>query len=62
MQVWGVGLGPISTAVAPIFGRWAHRSLQEPGMLTHHPAAAGARFRLLLLALRYARHMEVQVF
>ena len=29
-------------------------------MLTHHPAAAGAWFRLLLLALRYARHMEVR--
>ena len=33
-------------------------SLLPKAEMSAHPAAAGARFRLLLLALRYSRHVS----
>ena len=59
LQVWGLGLGPNSAAAMHIFERWAQTSLHQAGGISQHPAAFGARFRMLLLALRYARHMQV---
>lgn len=57
LQVWGCGSAPTSAAVSALMTHWATHSLAVP--LTHHPAAAGARFRLLLLVLQISRHTEV---
>lgn len=35
-------------------------SLADPHALSQHPASVGARFRLLLLGLKHARHLQVR--
>lgn len=44
---------PNTLAYSSIYGRLLQHSLSDPSALTHHPAAVGARFRLLMLGLRY---------
>jgi len=38
-----------------MYGRLLAASLQDPAVLSHHPAAVGAYFRLLTLGLQYGR-------
>ena len=53
------GVGRDARAVTAILGRILHRSLADGRGLTQHPAAAGARARLVCLALRVAQAEEV---
>jgi len=56
MQAWGEGSGADAGAVRAALARALQGALQAPRGLTRHPAAAGAVFRLLGLALRVAQH------
>ena len=55
-QAWAEGGGAEAATVRALLTRALARSLQAPRGLCRHPAAAGAVFRLLGLALRCARH------
>ncbi|GMH40744.1 hypothetical protein BSKO_08648 [Bryopsis sp. KO-2023] len=44
---------PSTGAFCAIYGRLLQQSLGDPSVLSHHPAAAGALFKLLTLGLRY---------
>lgn len=58
LEMWVVvaRLGDSRTAAArQQYGRLLHASLRDPSLLTSHPAAVGARFRLLTLGLVYAQ-------
>jgi hypothetical protein len=44
-----------TAAARVMYGRLLAASLQDPVVLSHHPAAVGAYFRLLTLALKYGR-------
>ena len=47
--------------VIGVFARLLNHSLHHPHILSHHPAAAGARFKLLTLALRYCEFFAVRI-
>lgn len=55
-QAWAEGGGAEAAAVRALLTRALSRALKAPRGLCRHPAAAGAVFRLLGLALRCARH------
>eukprot|EP00884_Botryococcus_braunii_P016006 jgi/Botrbrau1/3089/Bobra.0070s0075.1 len=57
-QVLGSGTGPVASALLNIMKYTVSVSLQDATVLTSHPAAAGARFRLLQLALLVARYHQ----
>jgi hypothetical protein len=44
-----------TAAARAVYGRLLAASLQDPAVLSHHPAAVGAYFRLLTLGLVYGR-------
>lgn len=44
-----------TAAARMLFGRLLAASLQDPLVLSHHPAALGAYFRLLTLGLVYGK-------
>jgi hypothetical protein len=44
-----------TAAARVMYGRLLAASLQDPAVLSHHPAAVGAYFRLLTLGLKYGR-------
>lgn len=44
-----------TAAARVMYGRLLAASLQDPAVLSHHPAAVGAYFRLLSLGLKYGR-------
>lgn len=44
-----------TAAARVMYGRLLAASLHDPAVLSHHPAALGAYFRLLTLALQYGR-------
>lgn len=44
-----------TAAARVMYGRLLAASLQDPAVLSHHPAALGAYFRLLTLGLKYGR-------
>ena len=56
VQAWGEDGGADAGAVRAALACALQGALQAPRGLTRHPAAAGAVFRLLSLALRVARH------
>jgi len=59
-ELWtaAVRLGDVrSEAVRGLYGRLLHHSLRDPSVLSSHPAALGARFRLLTLGLQYGRSL-----
>lgn len=58
METWAVvsRLRDSRTAAArTVYGRLLAASLQDPNVLSHHPAAVGAYFRLLTLGLVYGK-------
>lgn len=58
METWAVvsRLRDSRTAAArTVYGRLLAASLQNPCVLSHHPAAVGAYFRLLTLGLQYGK-------
>ncbi|KAK9812698.1 hypothetical protein WJX72_002251 [[Myrmecia] bisecta] len=57
-QVFSAGSSSQARAVTIQYGRLLQQSLKDPQGLTHQPASSGARFRLLLLALRYCHQMQ----
>lgn len=57
LQVFKSGTSARCCAVATVMEELLTCSLLPKAELSAHPAAAGARFRLLLLALRYCRHV-----
>lgn len=44
-----------TAAARVMYGRLLAASLHDPAVLSHHPAAVGAYFRLLTLGLKYGR-------
>jgi transposase len=44
-----------TAAARVMYGRLLAASLLDPAVLSHHPAAVGAYFRLLTLGLKYGR-------
>lgn len=52
-------IGPGGAAVLKSLQALIQGSLADPDALSQHPAAVGARFRLLLLGLKHARHLQV---
>ncbi len=54
VQVEQHGHSARASAVAAVLERTVQQTLATPGGLSGHPAACGARFRLLLLALTLA--------
>ena len=60
IELWSI-VSPLgddrASAAQHQFGRLLHASLQDPSVLTHHPAAVGAYFRLLQLGLAYSRSL-----
>jgi len=51
--------GSIGAAARQQFARLLHASLQDPSALSSHAASLGARFRLLQLAVTFARDQLV---
>lgn len=58
-QVHGANHSQQGGAISAILGQLLSKSLAGSVGLTLHPAAAGTRFRLLCLALRYARQVTL---
>jgi hypothetical protein len=60
IELWSI-VSPLgdgrTSAARHQFGRLLHTSLQDPSVLTHHPAGVGAYFRLLQLGLVYSRSL-----
>ena len=52
-------IGSAGEAVLRTLQALVWESLGDPLALSQHPASVGARFRLLLLGLEHARHLQV---